>query len=191
MDRLTDKERELYEHLTGAQQRVYLHLRDKRFYFKTQEFYGKQELMAEFLNINVKTIKRAIKRLQEIGLLNVSKKWKMNYYSLPCYDNLTPKAEEKPDRMAVPSENRTESPKETINIEDLEVSDNPDTDFSDLLFKVKMDGVIDSQISALRGIPECTRWQEQQRVVNMVASHFGVRNNDAQKVVEQIVCGAF
>lgn len=185
MERLKDKERELYEQLTGAQKKVYLHLRNDRFHFKNIEFYDKQKMIAEYLDISEKTVKRAIKRLQEIGLLNVSKKWKVNKYTLPCYDNLENKVvkETKVEQAPVIQE----TPKqEDFNIDDLEVNDTPDNGYWNLYQKVKFNGEINRQITALRNVPESSRKEEQQRVINMIISVFGVRKSDAEAVVNNI-----
>lgn len=186
MEILTDKEQELYNQLTTSQKRVYLHLRSDRFHFKSTDFFDKQTMIAEYLEISEITVKRAIKRLQEIGLLNVSKKWKVNKYTLPCYDNLENKVVKETKATETPVVQETPK-QETFDIDDLEVSDNPDNDYFNLLYRVKMNGEIDREINALRDVPEMIRWQEKQRVVNKIASYFGVRNCEAERVVNNII----
>lgn len=74
---------------------VYMHLKDKYSYFKT-ECYDLRRCIAEYLNIPERSIKEAIKRLKEVGLITATKKGKVNVYNFPILnkiEGITPKEE--------------------------------------------------------------------------------------------------
>lgn len=61
---------------------VYMHLKDSSSYYKG-DFYDLSRCVAEYLDIPERSVKDAIKRLKEVGLIEVSKKGKVNIYRLP------------------------------------------------------------------------------------------------------------
>lgn len=66
----------------AAAYEVYMHLKNDSSYYKG-EFYDLTKCIAEYLEISLSTTKRAIKALKEVGLIEVSKKGKVNVYKLP------------------------------------------------------------------------------------------------------------
>lgn len=62
--------------------KIYFHLKNDSSYFKG-EFYDLTRCIGEYLNIPERTVKDGIKRLIEVGLVEVKKKGKVNYYTLP------------------------------------------------------------------------------------------------------------
>lgn len=80
---------------TGAAYEVYMHLKDKHNYFK-QDVYDYMSYMAEYLEMSESTIKRAIKRLKEVGLIETKREWvytngvpkSINIYSFPILNKI-------------------------------------------------------------------------------------------------------
>lgn len=85
--KIYDKERELlFKTNSVTAYEVYFHLKGDNSYFK-KEFMDLTRCIAEYLNIKERTVKDVIKRLIKVGLVQVKKKGKVNYYTLP-YDNI-------------------------------------------------------------------------------------------------------
>lgn len=61
---------------------VYMHMKDSSSYYKG-DFYDLTKCVAEYLDIPERSVKDAIKRLKEVGLIEVSKRGKVNIYKLP------------------------------------------------------------------------------------------------------------
>lgn len=74
---------------------VYMHLKDKYNYFK-QSVYDYESYMAEYLDMSERTVKDAIKRLKNVGLIETKKEWvytngqpkSINIYSFPIVDKI-------------------------------------------------------------------------------------------------------
>lgn len=90
------EERELLRKInTGAAYEVYMHLKDKYNYFK-QDVYDYMGFMAEHLEISEITVKRTIKKLKEVGLIESKRVWvytngqpkSINIYSFPIVDKI-------------------------------------------------------------------------------------------------------
>ena len=76
-------ERELLRKCSNvAAYEIYMHLKDDSSYYKG-EFYDLTRCISEYLDISPSTVKRALKALKEVGLIEVSKKGKVNIYRLP------------------------------------------------------------------------------------------------------------
>lgn len=76
-------ERELLRKCNNvAAYEIYMHLKDDSAYYKG-EFYDLSRCISEYLDISPSTLKRALKALKEVGLIEVSKKGKVNIYKLP------------------------------------------------------------------------------------------------------------
>lgn len=73
---------------------VYMHLKDSCSYYKG-EFYDLSRCVAEYLDIPERSVKDAIKRLKEVGLIEVSKKGKVNVYKLPYAQEKVEKQDKK------------------------------------------------------------------------------------------------
>lgn len=109
--KLYKEERELLRKInTGAAYEVYMHLKDKYRYYN-KDVYSYMKCMAEYLEMSEITIKRTIKKLKEVGLIECRREWvksdgipkSSNYYSFPIVDMIeksehkeeeTPKEEE-------------------------------------------------------------------------------------------------
>ena len=61
---------------------VYMHLKDSSSYYK-EDFYDLTKCVAEYIGIPERPVKDAIKRLKEVGLIEISKRGKVNIYKLP------------------------------------------------------------------------------------------------------------
>ena len=74
---------------------VYMHLKDKYSYFK-QDVYDYMNYMAEYLGMTERTVKDAIKRLKDVGLIQTKREWvytdgkpkSINIYSFPIVDKI-------------------------------------------------------------------------------------------------------
>lgn len=73
---------------------VYMHLKDSSSYYK-EEFYDLTKCVAEYLDMPERSVKDAIKRLKEVGLIEVSKKGKVNVYKLPYAQEKVEKQDKK------------------------------------------------------------------------------------------------
>lgn len=83
-----DEERKLLRKTNNVNAyEVYMHLKNDNAFFKG-EFYDLTRCMAEYLDMSESTLKRAIKSLKDVGLIQTKKKGKVNIYTLP-YDNNT------------------------------------------------------------------------------------------------------
>lgn len=78
----------------AAAYEVYMHLKNDSSYYKG-EFYDLTKCIAEYLEISLSTTKRAIKALKEVGLIEVSKKGKVNVYKLPYAQEKVEKQDKK------------------------------------------------------------------------------------------------
>lgn len=85
------EERELLKKInTGAAYEVYMHLKDKHNYFK-QDVYDYMSFIAEHLEMSESTVKRTIKSLKKVGLIQTKREWvyndgkpkSINIYSFP------------------------------------------------------------------------------------------------------------
>lgn len=90
------EERELLRKInTGAAYEVYMHLKDKYNYFK-QDVYDYMVFIAEHLEMSEITVKRTIKKLKEVGLIESKRVWvytngqpkSINIYSFPIVDKI-------------------------------------------------------------------------------------------------------
>lgn len=90
------EERELLRKInTGAAYEVYMHLKDKYNFFK-QDVYDYMGFIAEHLEMSESTVKRTIKNLKEIGLIESKRVWvytngqpkSINIYSFPIVDKI-------------------------------------------------------------------------------------------------------
>ena len=73
---------------------VYMHLKDSSSYYKG-EFYDLSRCVAEYLDIPERSVKDAIKRLKEVGLIEISKRGKVNVYKLPYAQEKVEKQDKK------------------------------------------------------------------------------------------------
>jgi hypothetical protein len=94
---------------------VYMHLKDKYSYFKT-ECYDLRRCIAEYLDIPERTVKDAIKRLKKVGLITTKLNGKVNMYSFPILDKIEGKTN-KEENETISMENETEQLKTIINEE--------------------------------------------------------------------------
>lgn len=79
---------------------VYMHLKDSSSYYKG-EFYDLSRCVAEYLDMPERSVKDAIKRLKEVGLIEVSKKGKVNMYNLPyAQENVKKQGENKQETVS-------------------------------------------------------------------------------------------
>lgn len=88
------EERELlWQTNSIAAYEVYMHLKDKYSYFK-DDCYDLEKCISNYLDIPQRTIKDAIKRLKNVGLVTVTKRGKVNVYGFPIVDKLEGKVKE-------------------------------------------------------------------------------------------------
>ena len=113
--KLYKEERELLRKInTGAAYEVYMHLKDK------YKYYGKDvctymKCIAVCLEMSENTIKRTIKKLKEVGLIECRRGWSKdegapnscNYYSFPIVDMIE-KSEHKEEETPKEENNNTE-----------------------------------------------------------------------------------
>lgn len=86
--KLHKEERQLlFKTSSAVAYEVYMHLKDKYSYFKT-ECYDLRRCIAEYLDIPERTVKDAIKRLKEVGIITVTKKGKVNVYGFPILNKI-------------------------------------------------------------------------------------------------------
>lgn len=115
--KLYKEERELLRKInTGAAYEVYMHLKDKYRYYN-KDVYSYMKCIAEYLEMSEITVKRTIKKLKEVGLIECRREWTKdkgvpkcsNYYSFPIVDMIekseykkeeTPKEEKKETEIA-------------------------------------------------------------------------------------------
>jgi DNA-binding transcriptional ArsR family regulator len=84
--KIYEKERELLRKANSVSAyEVYFHLKNDNSYFK-KEFMDLNRCIAEYLDYSIDTVKRAMVKLKEVGLIQTKKKGKVNYYILP-YDS--------------------------------------------------------------------------------------------------------
>ena len=113
--KLYKEERELLRKInTGAAYEVYMHLKDKYRYYNT-DVYSYMKCIAEYLEMSEITIKRTIKKLKEVGLIECRREWtksdsvlkSSNYYSFPIVDMIE-KSENKEEETPKEENNNTE-----------------------------------------------------------------------------------
>ena len=83
----------IYKTNSIAALKVYTHLKDKHRYYK-QDIYDYISCMSQSLEMPERTIKDAIKRLKNVGLIECRREWvksdgvpkSSNYYSFPILD---------------------------------------------------------------------------------------------------------
>lgn len=84
--KIYDEERKLLRKANNVNAyEVYMHLKNDNAYFKG-EFYDLTRCMMEYLDMSESTLKRALKSLKDVGLIQTKKKGKVNIYTLP-YDS--------------------------------------------------------------------------------------------------------
>lgn len=85
--KLYQKERELLRKTNSVNcYEVYMHLKDKYSYFK-EDCYDLMKCISEYLDIPQRSVKDAIKRLKDVGLIDTVKRGKVNVYSFPMIDD--------------------------------------------------------------------------------------------------------
>lgn len=113
--KLYKEERELLRKInTGAAYEVYMHLKDKYRYYN-KDVYSYMKCMAEYLEMSEITIKRTIKKLKEVGLIECRREWvksdgipkSSNYYSFPIIDMIE-KSEHKEEETPKEEQKKTE-----------------------------------------------------------------------------------
>ena len=113
--KLYKEERELLRKInTGAAYEVYMHLKDKYRYYNT-DVYSYMKCIAEYLEMSEITIKRTIKKLKEVGLIECRREWvksdgipkSSNYYSFPIIDMIE-KSEHKEEETPKEEQKKTE-----------------------------------------------------------------------------------
>lgn len=113
--KIYDEERKLLRKANNVNAyEVYMHLKNDNAYFKG-EFYDLTRCMMEYLDMSESTLKRALKSLKDVGLIQTKKKGKVNYYILP-YDNNTviTKEDERTEETDVHEEQHKEQECTTI-----------------------------------------------------------------------------
>lgn len=86
--KIYDEERRLLRKANNVNAyEVYMHLKNDNSFYKN-EFYDLTRCIAEYLDMSYDMVKRAMKKLKDVGLVQTTKKGKVNYYTLP-YDNNT------------------------------------------------------------------------------------------------------
>lgn len=92
--KLYKEERELlWKTNSMASYEVYLHLKDKYSYFK-EDCYDLEKCISTYLDIPQRTVRDAIKRLKNVGLVTVTKRGKVNVYGFPIVDKLEGKVKD-------------------------------------------------------------------------------------------------
>ena len=113
--KLYKEERELLRKInTGAAYEVYMHLKDKYRYYNT-DVYSYMKCIAEYLEMSEITVKRTVKKLKEVGLIECRREWiksdtvlkSSNYYSFPIVDMIE-KSEHKEKETPKEENNNTE-----------------------------------------------------------------------------------
>ena len=113
--KLYKEERELLRKInTGSAYEVYMHLKDKYRYYNT-DVYSYMKCIAEYLEMSEITVKRTIKKLKEVGLIECRREWvksdgvpkSSNYYSFPIVDMIE-KSENKEEETPKEENNNTE-----------------------------------------------------------------------------------
>lgn len=84
---------------------IYMHLKDDSAYYKG-EFYDLSRCISEYIDISPSTLKRALKALKEVGLIEVSKRGKVNIYKLPYAQEKVEKQDKKEQESV--NEDKTE-----------------------------------------------------------------------------------
>lgn len=80
---LNEKEKELLRKANNVNAYdIYFHLKDDDSYFKG-EFYDLTRCMADYLNMSYDMVKRGLKKLKDVGLVQTRKQGKVNLYTLP------------------------------------------------------------------------------------------------------------
>ena len=120
--KLYKEEKELLRKInTGAAYEVYMHLKDKYRYYN-KDVYSYMKCIADYLKMSEITVKRTIKKLKEVGLIECRREWSKdegvpkssNYYGFPIIDMI-----EKSEH------NEEETPKEENNNTEIQ----PNTEF--------------------------------------------------------------
>ena len=117
--KIYDEERKLLRKANNVNAyEVYMHLKNDNSFFKG-EFYDLTRCMAEYLDMSESTLKRALKSLKDVGLIQTKKKGKVNIYILP-YDNNTVISKEdgrKKEAVVQEEEQQTEQECPTVHTE--------------------------------------------------------------------------
>lgn len=80
---LNEKEKELLRKANNVNAYdIYFHLKDDENYFQG-EFYDLTRCMADYLNMSYDMVKRGLKKLKDVGLVETTKRGKVNIYKLP------------------------------------------------------------------------------------------------------------
>lgn len=108
-------ERELLRKCNNvAAYEIYMHLKDDSAYYKG-EFYDLSRCISEYLDISPSTVKRALKALKEVGLIEVSKKGKVNVYKLPYAQEKVEKQDKKEQESVKTELFKVAAVKEKVN----------------------------------------------------------------------------
>lgn len=108
-------ERELLRKCSNvAAYEIYMHLKDDSSYYKG-EFYDLTRCISEYLDISPSTVKRALKALKEVGLIEVSKKGKVNIYRLPYAQEKAEKQDKKEQESVKTELFKVAAVKEKVN----------------------------------------------------------------------------
>ena len=109
--KLYKKERELLRQTNSVNcYEVYMHLKDKYSYFK-EDCYDLIKCISEYLDIPQRSVKDALKRLKEVGLINTVKRGKVNIYSFPLVGKEeAPMEQEKPVEIDTPPAEEIKEP---------------------------------------------------------------------------------
>ena len=127
-----EEDKLLYKTNSVSCYRVYKHLKDKYSYFK-EECYDLTKYMSEYLEMPEITIKKAIKKLKEVGLLTVSKKGKVNIYGFPIVDKLENRVPQ--EAQNAPKEAQIEPQIDEVEEDTIEDENSPIfDDYSDNLY---------------------------------------------------------
>lgn len=93
---------------------VYMHLKDSSSYYKG-DFYDLTKCVAEYLDMPERSVKDAIKRLKEVGLIEVSKRGKVNIYKLPYAQEKVEKQDKKEQESVKTELFKVAAVKENVN----------------------------------------------------------------------------
>lgn len=93
---------------------VYMHLKDSSSYYKG-DFYDLTKCVAEYLDMPERSVKDAIKRLKEVGLIEISKRGKVNIYKLPYAQEKVEKQDKKEQESVKTELFKVAAVKENIN----------------------------------------------------------------------------
>lgn len=195
--KLYKEERELLKQTNSVNcYEVYMHLKDKYNYFN-ENCYDLTKCISEYLDIPQRSVKDAIKRLKEVGLIKTVKRGKVNIYSFPIINKIekgivtieettTPPAEEEKPIIPIEIEKAQDDEEEmmfaTTTVED--VMNNPDLSFLLDENEITLEDEVAIAANRLSNINDVAQYYKE---MNSTVTKLHIKYNVSKKYVDEMI----